>query len=195
MGPYRHEPFLAALAPQTDLPWRHQLQITPQQAGHLADPRAAIVEKKQQRMIAPALTGPSIGGLDDGPNIMSFKVVGRSKSRPFRWQRQHLCVTERVVKVVAQKVFEEAAQRGTAAVARGGGIGPCGLEMIQKRSDHIGVEIVQPERGDLAVLTLGHEQQQQLERIAIGADRVRARAALAGQIVGEKGLDESEKRL
>ncbi|MER9745660.1 hypothetical protein NKJ24_31770 [Mesorhizobium sp. M0187] len=100
-----------------------------------------------------------------------------------------------MVKVVAQKVLEEAAQRGTAAVACGGGIGPCGLEMIQKRSDHIGVEIVQPERGDLAVLTLGRKQQQQLERIAIGADRVRARAALTGQIGGEEGFDEGEERL
>ncbi|WP_287140005.1 hypothetical protein [Mesorhizobium sp.] len=33
LGPYRHEPFIAALAPQTDLSWRHELQITPQQAG------------------------------------------------------------------------------------------------------------------------------------------------------------------
>ncbi|MER8671582.1 hypothetical protein NKH45_31355 [Mesorhizobium sp. M1156] len=36
--------------------------------------------------------------------------------------------------------------------------------MIQKRSDRIGVEVVQPRRGDLAVLTLGREQQQQLDR-------------------------------
>ncbi|CAH2396888.1 hypothetical protein MES4922_180026 [Mesorhizobium ventifaucium] len=33
LGPYRHEPFIAALAPQTDLSWRHELQITPTVGG------------------------------------------------------------------------------------------------------------------------------------------------------------------
>lgn len=41
------------LAPQTDLSWRHELQITPQQAGHLADPRAAhLISRRPESAVA-----------------------------------------------------------------------------------------------------------------------------------------------
>ena len=95
-----HRPFVASLAAQTDLPWRHQVKISPSQTCRLADPRAAIVEKEQQRVVAPALVGPSIGGVDDGPDVGGFKVAGGSKSRPLRWQRQHPCV---LLKLMAAK--------------------------------------------------------------------------------------------
>ena len=99
-----------------------------------------------------------------------------------------------MVEVVAQQVLEEAAQCGAATVACGCGVGPFGLKMIKKCGNHAGVEIIQTERGYPAVLTLGCEQQQHLKCIAIGADRMRARAALTRQIAGEEGLDEGEKR-
>ena len=47
--------------------------------------------------------------------------------------------------------------------------------------------------GDLAAATLGNELKQQLERVAIGARRMWARAALARQIVGEERLHQSEQ--
>ena len=92
-------------------------------------------------------------------------------------------------------MLEEAAKRGTAAVARRGGVGPSALEMIEEPGDGVGVEILQHKRGDLAAASPGNELKQQLERVAIGARRMWARAALARQIAGEERLHQSEQQL
>jgi hypothetical protein len=91
-----------------------------------------------------------------------------------------------MVQIVAQKMLEEASDGGPTTVAGCGRVGSVGLKMIEKSCNQVGIEIVERQRGDHATVTLRGKLEQELERIAIRARRMRARAALAWQISGEE---------
>jgi hypothetical protein len=100
-----------------------------------------------------------------------------------------------MVQIVAEKVPEEAAQRGAPAIARGGRVGAVDLDVIEEGRDGVGVEVAKLQRGDIPAEALRRELEQQPHRIPVGANGVPARSALAGQILDEEGLDEREQLL
>ena len=91
-------------------------------------------------------------------------------------------------------VSEQRVDRGEAGVAGAGAVAALVLEVVEKRGDQRRVQIGDIELGWLAAQALGGEAQQQLERVAVGGDRVRAGASLADQPVGEERLHGRRER-
>ena len=106
---------------------------------------------------------------------------------------QHPHVLLGVRQVVAQQVLEESAYRGAPAIARGGGVRPCCLDVIQDAGHRVGIEIVQLQAGDAPAALFSDERQQQRQRVAVGAHRVHAGTSLPRQVLGEVRPQVSEQ--
>jgi hypothetical protein len=68
------------------------------------------------------------------------------------------------------------------------------LEVIEERADQRRVEIIDVQRRRLAPGALDGERDQQLERVAVGSDRVWADMALTDQPVAEERLQRRRER-
>jgi hypothetical protein len=68
------------------------------------------------------------------------------------------------------------------------------LEVVQERGDQRRVELGDVQLAGRLARPLGGELQQQPEGEAVGGDRVRARAALGEEPVGEVGLQRGRER-
>ena len=66
--------------------------------------------------------------------------------------------------------------------------------MLQERGDQRRVELRDVQLAGRVAGPLGSELQQQPERLAVGSDRVRARAALRDQPIAEVGLHRGRER-
>jgi len=78
--------------------------------------------------------------------------------------------------------------RGQPGVPGGAAVSPLFFQVLQERADQGGVQVGEAEpAGRLAGLAL-RESEQQLARVAVGGDRVRAGFLLRGQPVGEESL-------
>ena len=65
--------------------------------------------------------------------------------------------------------------------------------MIEKGRDCVGVQIGELQRSDIPAIALSGEHKQELQRVPIGANRVRARATLAWQVLDEEGFNERKQ--
>jgi hypothetical protein len=84
--------------------------------------------------------------------------------------------------------------RAEAGVAGSRAVAAVVFEVLEERADQWRVEIVDVELEGLLAGLLVCEAQQQSERVSVGGDRFRARAALGDQTVGEIGLERARAR-
>lgn len=195
LRPQRNQALLLALAEQSNMPRRSQLQGVPAQACGLAHPGPAVVEQEQQRVVAPSAVRTPVGHVDDQSNVLCLQVGGRPLPCLLRGDGQHPHVLLGVGQVAAQQVLEEAADRRPPAVPCRRRVRPFELDVIEEARHHVGVEVAQLQGGNTAAKPLSHELDQQRQRVAVGPDGVNAGAPLLGQVVGEVRLDLREQAM
>jgi hypothetical protein len=84
---------------------------------------------------------------------------------------------------------KERADGGEPDVAGGDAALPLDLKVLEEGEHRRRIEVDECEVGDLLAGAVRCEAEQQLERVAVAVDRVRARAALAHEVVGEEEGD------
>ena len=113
----------------------------PSHGRGLADASAAVVEKQEQRVITPSISGPSVWFGENAAHVVGFEVGRRKLPRPLGRNRQHSRVLQRVGQIMADEVLEKAAEGRTPAIARGGRVRSVGLDMIKESCNRFGVQI------------------------------------------------------
>src|SRR5437867_7022770 len=88
--------------------------------------------------------------------------------------------------LLKRRVAEERADRGLTQIAAAGAIAARLLQIIKEGPDQRRVHLGQGQGRRLLAQPLARELQQQAERIAIGADRVRACSSLGHEALGEE---------
>src|SRR5260370_11310249 len=91
-------------------------------------------------------------------------------------------------------MFEEAAEGGAPAVARGRRIRAVSFDVIEEGDDRVRVQVLEGQRRDISALAVCRELEQKLHRIAVGSNRMRACPTLAGQIFEEERFDARQQR-
>ncbi len=76
-------------------------------------------------------------------------------------------------------MFEEAAEGGAPAVARGRRIRAVSFDVIEEGDDRVRVQVLESQRRDISALAVCRELEQKLHRIAVGSNRMRACPTLA----------------
>ena len=131
------------LPEQAYLSWRDQLEMGQSDGRGLADASAAVVEKQEQRVIAPSISGPSVWFGENAAHVVGFEVGRRKLPRPLGRNRRHSRVLQRVGQIMADEVLEKAAEGRTPAIARGGRVRSVGLDMIKESCNRFGVRNLQ----------------------------------------------------
>ena len=93
-----------------------------------------------------------------------------------------------VLGVLERGVFEQRADRREPGVASPDAVRAVVLEVVEKRADQRGVEVVYLQQAGLLGGVLRGEREQHPQRVAVGSDRVRAGFSLVDQSVGEERL-------
>ena len=88
------------------------------------------------------------------------------------------------------RVAEQRVDRGQPGVAGGAAVSPLVLEVLQELPDQRGVEVGEAEPAGCCPGPLLSEGEQELARVAVGRDRVRAGLLLPGEPVGEEPLQD-----
>jgi hypothetical protein len=90
--------------------------------------------------------------------------------------------------MVKRGVAEQGANRRKPGVSRPRAVAALPLEMIEELADKLGIDVGEIELGWLPARPPLRECQQQLERVAIGGNGLRACVPLAHEPVGEERL-------
>jgi len=99
-----------------------------------------------------------------------------------------------VLGVLKRHVGEQRVDRSETVVAAADAVAASFLEVRQERGDQRRVELRDVQVAGRSPGALGGEMEQQPERLAVGSDRVRARAALGDQPLTEVGLHRGRER-
>jgi hypothetical protein len=139
-------------------------------------------------VVAPADPGRLVGGgeqrleLELGEQRDQFVIVALGRDGQDALDRGG------VLGVAQRGVAKQRADRRQARVAGADRVAALVFEVIQERADQRRLEVVDVESAGRLDGVLRGECQQQPDRVAVRCDRVRAGVLLAGQPVGEKGL-------
>ena len=82
-------------------------------------------------------------------------------------------------------------QAGEARIAGGDAVLALVLQVVEEREPRVDAEVFEDERVDTPAESRRREPQQELERVAVREDRVRADVALGGQVLVEEGVQVS----
>jgi hypothetical protein len=73
-APQWQQPILSTLTMQSHLPGRGELQVTPAKASRFANTGTGIVEKQQQRIVAPTTDRLCVGLCENRADFIGFKM-------------------------------------------------------------------------------------------------------------------------
>lgn len=187
-GGQRNGPVLAAFADASDIRAGTESDICADQGGQLGETKTSLECHQQQRAIAATFPSGPIGCGDQGVDLCSGEERYELLVEPLGGDGKNSLDQLGVLGVSQCRVGEQRSDRGQSQVARSRAVVTVGFEVIEKRADRLGVEVVPTQVAGLRAGCLLHEHEQQLERIPIGGDRARADPALFGQAVGEEAL-------
>ena len=97
--------------------------------------------------------------------------------------------------IVPEKMLHEAAHRRQAAVSGDCGVAALRFDMFQKRQNRVGSYIVEGQTCNRLVLVVRQEQEEQLQRVAVGSHGMGARTTCLTEILLKEVLRGTQQRL
>src|ERR1041384_1499594 len=193
--PQLADPLFRPLAANPNVSWRREMEIVVCHPERFADARASVVKEKQQGMIAQTREATAIGLVEQHPHVLGLQVFDCALTSPLGSNREYASVLLGMHEVMAQEMLCEAPYGGEAAVSCCGLIAASSLDMIEERKHVVDDDVVDRERVDRAAEVLRQEYEEEPQRMAVGAQRVRARAAHPSEMGVEVRLHERQQRL
>jgi hypothetical protein len=144
-------------------------------------------------MIAAAANRSRIDGVNHGSGLLWFEVGNGSMDCPFVSNRQDLAILSSTRDVVPQKMLNEAAEGSQTAVPCHSRVAPFRLDMVQEGEHRFRLNVVQLQVRDHLTLLGGQVLKEELQRIAVCANRVGAGPASGLQIAEEEALGQREQ--
>jgi hypothetical protein len=184
----RGDPLFPALAQAADVRAGAQVNVSDDQAGELGGAQPGLAGQYQQCLVSPSGPGRQVGGGQQRGELVFGEVGDQRLVIPLGRDRQDPLDVGGVLGVAHRGVAEQGVDRGEPGVAGPDAVAALVFQVVQERADRLRVQVgdVQPGR-DLAS-ALGGEDDQHLERVPVGGDRVAAGLALQRQPVSEECL-------
>ena len=191
--PQRAYPIAAPFAVKTDLSRSDQAQINHADRQGFADSRAGVVQEEQDRMVPNTRVRASIRLGEERAHFFGFEIAGARGRVPLGGNCQHAVVLLDPGGVAAKQVPKERPDCRQPAVA-------CDLPVLanlfqvpQEPYDLVDLEIVELQLVNRP--SLAQKGEEELERITIGPNGVRAGRPDALQVSAEEGFNEGWKRI
>jgi hypothetical protein len=141
---------------------------------------------QQEGMISLPNPGVAVRHRKKGFDLGSSEEVDQRSRVPFAWNGQHPLDESGVLRRLQSGVAEERMDRSEPQIAGARAIRTCGFQMIQKRRQEWGGQILKGELGRWAPQPSLCKLEQQTKGVPIGVNRVRAGFALSDQALGEE---------
>jgi hypothetical protein len=158
-----------AFPKQSNLSRSFQPKITCAYCQGLTDARSSVVEKQQEGVIAFPMPGPSINGGNDRPGFFRLQIDCHPTDCFLVADGENVTVLTCPRYILPKQMLHEAADGGQSTVPGNSGVPASRFDMIQKREHGIRLDIVQGKVGHGLVLLICQEQEEKLQRVAVGA--------------------------
>src|SRR5882724_11918997 len=195
LWPERTDALFPPLTQKPHLPRTIQTEVAGAHRQRFADPGARIVEEQEQRMVTTATWRTGVDCSNHGPGLIRLEVCDCSVSRPFGTNRQYAPVLAGARDVVLQKVLYEATDGRQPTVPRHGGVAALRFDVVQEFQHGFGLNVIEIEICDCFAFVASQEQEEQLQRVAVGPYGVAASSPSGAQIVEEEALGQGEERI
>ena len=164
------------------------------QSGQLRGPEPCLDRGEQHRVVAAAGPGRAVGSGEQRVDLVLVEERDCGSVRALRRDRQYPLDVMEVFGVSEGGVSEQRVDRCQAGVAGADAVAALALEVVEERGDQWRVQVADVELAWRVAKTRCGEREQQLERVAVGGDRVRAGAPLPDQPLGEERLQRRRER-
>jgi hypothetical protein len=171
-----------------------ELHVGGVERGHLRGAQPGLDREQQEGVVASAGPGGAVRRAKERIDLVVVEECHERAIGAFGRDRQHALDVVDVLGVSERGVAVERVDRREPCVAGSGAVAAFGLEVIEERGNSVGVEIGDVEHRWLPAAAGRGESQHQLDRVAVGGDRVRAGVALLDEPLGEERLDGRSER-
>jgi hypothetical protein len=187
----RSATLLSALSFATDVGASTQRDVLLSQASQFREPQASLNRCQQEGMISSPNPGVAVHHRKKGFDLGSSEEIDQSSGVPFAWNGQHPLDESGVLRCLQSGIAEERMDRSEPQIAGARAIRTCGFQMIQKRRQEWGGQILKGELGRWAPQPSLCKLEQQTKGVPIGVNRVRAGFALSDQALGFEAVPSS----
>ena len=146
--------------------------ISDGEVGELLDPGRGVVEGGEQGRVAPSPPGGPVGLGEQTAGLLDAEMVHARLGLLLGRDGENVLAAGHPGRVLRLHPPVERADRGQALVPGRHAVVPAGLEPVQEPGDRGGVDAVEGELFGRDGSVVAEEDDQQLERVAIGRDRV-----------------------
>jgi hypothetical protein len=140
-------------------------------------------------VVAAAGAGRAVGGAEQGGGLIFGEPGDQGLVGALGGDGQDAGDEGGVLGVAQRRVAERGVDRGEPRVAGADAVAAVFLQVVQERGDGGSVHVGEVEAGRLLSGAAGGECEQHAPGVAVGGDGVAARAALAGQPLGEERFE------
>ena len=183
-----HGAVLASLAEAADVSAVAGGDVTVVEPDEFGDPETSLGGEREQGSVSSSFPAVLVRGGKHSVELVLGEEGDLGAVEPFGWNGQHAADQLGVFGMGERRVGEQGPDRGEPQIPCPGGVLTLRFEMVEERSDRVGVEIgpVEPVGLDpLGVVDPGDEQS---ERVPIRGDSAGTGLALPHEPVGEEAL-------
>jgi len=158
------------------------------------DACAGVEERQQQHMIAPPVRSRTLRRGEDGRDLTGLQILDQPRSRALERDRHEALTEVQVLRTRRRHKPGEGVDRGESGVPRRRAVPALAFQVLEKGDDRLRRDVLEVESHDGESTSLREKTEEERERIAIAADRVRAHAAYCRQVLGEEGAERTRER-
>jgi hypothetical protein len=177
---------LAALAGQRGHRRILEADVADGEVGEFLDPGPGVVKRGEQGRVAPALAGGPVGLGEQAAGLLDGQVADGRVVLLLDGDGEDVLPAGHPGRVLGLHPRAERADRGQPLVAGRGAVVPVFLQVAEERRDGAGVDVVEGELARRDRSLVAEPGDEELERVAVGGDRVGRAAAEPGQVGGEE---------
>ena len=161
------------------------MQVAGVETNDFADAPAGVEQQTQQDQIPASAGRRAVDSTQNCLDFVGFQRLNGAADCALEGQAQYALSLFEVLGVLRTQVAKEAVNGAQPDVAGSRQTPALGLKVLEKSQDTLGGDRLDLKPTRVAVRS-GQELQQELEAVAIAAQRVGAQGPLLGQKVGEK---------
>jgi hypothetical protein len=183
------------LAEKTNLAGPVQMESGGAERKRFGHAGSSVVEEQQQRTIPITMPRARIDCSDQRTCLLRLQVRHSSPRGPFGLYGKDGAVLPSAGDIVSEKILYEAPHRRQTAVTSDCGVATLRFDMFQKRQDRVCSNIVECQTCNRFVLMARKEQEEELQRIAVGSHGMGAGTACLAEIFLKEVLCGVQQRL
>ena len=167
-----------------------EFEVADSKIGDLLCPSAGVVEEQEQGSVSQGEPSAALQAAEQGLDLVAFQEAGLGRCGPFHRDGGHPLAHGERLGFTGGDVVEQRVHGGQTLVAGSDVVVALVLQVAQEAHDPVEGQVVDGQLGDLGLVVVGHEPQQEHDRVPVAAHRRRPQALHGDEVVDEERLDQ-----